>query len=81
MSWLFLRDGPGSHGIIHRIGERDKIIFVHFTTVIGAAEDFHETFVDCGNFEEFRAMKALNYVGFRGVVMLDYAPGRINDTC
>jgi len=66
--------------VIHRFGERQRIVFVHFRDVVGTAEAFHETFVDCGNFDEVRAMKALKEVDFKGVIIPDHVPNVTDDT-
>lgn len=66
--------------IVERFGKNNNIVFVHFRDVVGTAEDFHETFVDCGNFNERSAMQALERVGFDGIVIPDHVPNMIGDT-
>ena len=66
--------------VIREFGEHDKIVFVHFRDVVGTSESFHETFVDCGNFDELAAIRALREVGFSGVVIPDHVPHMEGDT-
>jgi mannonate dehydratase len=68
--------------VIRRFGERDDIVFVHFRDVVGTWPAFTETFVDdeASNFDPLAAMRALDDVGFSGVVVPDHVPGVVDDT-
>jgi len=66
--------------VIRRFGERDDIVFVHFRDVVGSMPEFHETFVDEGNFVTADAVRALVDVGFDGVVIPDHVPEMVDDT-
>ncbi|UHQ98516.1 mannonate dehydratase (plasmid) [Natrinema zhouii] len=60
--------------VIRRFG--DEIVYVHFRDVVGTVPRFHETFVDDadGNFDEYEVMRALDEVGFTGVMTPDHVP-------
>ena len=60
--------GEDIPALIRRFGERDQTVFAHFRDVVGTVPEFHETFVDEGNFDEYDAMRALSAVGFEGAV-------------
>jgi mannonate dehydratase len=48
--------------------------------VVGTVPDFHETFVDEGNFDTVEAVRALYDVGFDGAVIPDHVPRMVDDT-
>lgn len=66
--------------IVREFGERDDIVFVHFRDVEGTAESFTETFVDCGNFDEYEVMQSLADTGFDGIVIPDHVADIQDDT-
>lgn len=66
--------------VVREFGQRDDIVFVHFRDVDGTAESFTETFVDCGNFDEFEVMQTLADTGFDGIVIPDHVPTVQDDT-
>lgn len=70
-------DGPE---IIRRFGERDDIVFIHFRDVVGSVPQFHETFVDEGNFDTVEVVETLFDVGFDGVLIPDHVPKMVDDT-
>jgi len=76
----FSQLGEDIPALIHRFGERDQIVFVHFRDVVGTVPAFHETFVDEGNFDEYEAMQALSEVGFDGAVLPDHVPQMEGDS-
>jgi mannonate dehydratase len=76
----FSQLGEDIPALIHRFGERDRIVFVHFRDVVGTVPQFHETFVDEGNFDEFAAMQALDAISFEGAVLPDHVPKMEGDT-
>jgi mannonate dehydratase len=65
---------------IERFG--DRTVFVHFRDVIGTMPAFRETFVDDpeGNFDALEAVRALDDVGFSGVLIPDHVPHVEGDT-
>jgi mannonate dehydratase len=64
---------------IRRFGEQKKLFKVHFRNVDAPLPHFVETFVDDGYFDMYRAMRALQEVGFRGVVIPDHIPRMADD--
>lgn len=66
--------------VVREFGERGDIVFVHFRDVEGTAESFNETFVDCGNYDEFEVMRTLIDTGFDGIVIPDHVPAMRDDT-
>lgn len=61
--------------VIRHFGE-DDIVYAHFRDVVGTVPEFYETFVDDedGNFDEYEVVKALDEVGFSGVMTPDHVP-------
>ncbi len=74
----FSQMGEDVTEIVRRFG--DDIVFVHFRDVIGTYPSFTETFVDCGNYDEFGVLQALREVGFDGVLVPDHVPSMVDDT-
>jgi mannonate dehydratase len=74
----FSQMGEDAVEVIERFG--DDIVFVHFRDVVGSMPSFHETFVDCGNFDAAAAMDALETAGFEGAVLPDHVPAMEGDT-
>jgi mannonate dehydratase len=68
----FTEMGEDIEDVIEHFG--DDIVFVHFRNVVGTALEFHESFVDEGNFEAPGAMRALADIDFDGVVVPDHVP-------
>jgi mannonate dehydratase len=64
---------------IRRFGDQKKLFKVHFRNVDAPLPHFVETFVDDGYFDMYRAMRALQEVGFRGVVIPDHIPLMADD--
>ena len=60
-------------------GEQKKLFKVHFRNVDAPMPHFVETFVDDGYFDMYPAMRALQQVGFRGVVIPDHIPRMADD--
>jgi mannonate dehydratase len=60
---------------IHAVGQRNKIIFVHFRNIRGTPHKFQEVFLDEGDMDMGRAMQAYRDVGFNGPFMMDHTPG------
>ncbi len=70
----FSQMGEDVTDVIRRFGERDQIVFVHFRDVVGTVPEFHETFVDTGNFDTGDAVRTLHDIGFDGAVIPDHVP-------
>ena len=65
---------------VRHFGGQKKIIYIHFRDVIGPVEDFHETFIDCGQVDTFEVVKALKAVGFDGFMITDHVPHIVDDS-
>jgi mannonate dehydratase len=64
---------------IRAFGEQRKLFKVHFRNVTQPLPHFVETFVDDGCQDMYQVMKALQEVGFRGVVIPDHIPRMADD--
>jgi mannonate dehydratase len=64
---------------IRYFGQRDQLFKVHFRNVDRPLPHFVETFVDDGYQDMYQVMKALQEVGFRGVVIPDHIPRMADD--
>jgi mannonate dehydratase len=60
---------------IRYMGERNKIVFVHFRNIRGSSYKFQEVFIDEGDVDTIRAMETYRDVGFKGPFMMDHTPG------
>lgn len=79
--WLEGGDVWGVDAIeaIRYFGERQKLFKVHFRNVSAPLPHFVETFVDDGYQDMYQVMKALQEVGFRGVIIPDHIPRMADD--
>ena len=64
---------------IRYFGERGKIHYVHFRDVVGTVPNFREAFVDAGDTDMYKAMRAYKESGFRGILIPDHVPHIVND--
>ncbi|HET8632184.1 MAG TPA: mannonate dehydratase [Thermomicrobiales bacterium] len=64
---------------IRHFGARGQLFKVHFRNVDAPLPHFVETFVDDGYQDMYQIMKALQEVGFRGVVIPDHIPRMADD--
>ncbi len=64
---------------IRYFGAQQKLFKVHFRNVDKPMPHFVETFVDDGYFDMYKAMRALQEVGFRGVAIPDHIPRMADD--
>ena len=64
---------------IRNFGEQQKLFKVHFRNVDEPLPHFVETFIDDGYKDMYQVMKALQEVGFRGVVIPDHIPRMADD--
>ncbi len=64
---------------IRQMGALGRIAYVHFRNIRGTPRSFQEVFVDEGDVDMFRAMRAYKESGFNGPFMMDHTPGIPND--
>ncbi|AEH39040.1 mannonate dehydratase [Halopiger xanaduensis] len=76
----FSQMGEDVTDVLRTFGERDQIGFIHFRDVVGAVPEFHETFVDEGNFDTTDVVETLDEIGYDGVVIPDHVPAMTDDT-
>lgn len=76
----FSQMGEDVTEVVRTFGERDQIGFIHFRDVVGTVPQFHETFVDEGNFEPADVIETLDEIGYDGVVIPDHVPQMVDDT-
>lgn len=67
--------GEDVYQAIRTLGERGKIVFVHFRNIRGGPYQFQEVFIDEGDVDMVRAMQSYKEAGFNGPFMLDHTPG------
>lgn len=69
--------GDNAIDVIRDFGKQGKIFYAHFQAVRGAVPNFHETFVDEGDYggdDAWQVLCALDEVGFRGVMIPGHVP-------
>ena len=71
--------GVDVYEAIRRMGQQDKIAYVHFRNVEGTPKDFREVFIDEGGVDMFKAMQTYQEIGFEGPFMMDHTPQIPND--
>ncbi len=71
--------GKGVEESLREFGAQGKIFKVHFRNVDAPLPHFVETFVDDGYFDMYRALRVLQEVGFRGVLIPDHIPNMAGD--
>ncbi|MBM3264013.1 MAG: mannonate dehydratase [candidate division Zixibacteria bacterium] len=64
---------------IRRIGEQDRIVFVHFRNIRGKTDNmdeyrFIEVFLDEGDVDMVEAMQVYHDIGYTGAIMMDHTP-------
>jgi mannonate dehydratase len=64
---------------IRHFAAQDKLFKIHFRNVDAPLPHFVETFIDDGYQDMYQIMKALQEVGFRGVVIPDHIPQMADD--
>lgn len=64
---------------IRYMGERNKIVFIHFRNIRGVTRGddyrFVEVFLDEGDVDMVEAMKTYRDIGYIGAIMMDHTPG------
>lgn len=76
----FSQMGEDVNAVVRTFAERDEIVFIHFRDVVGTVPEFHETFVDEGNFHTPTVIETLYDIGYDGVVIPDHVPQMEGDT-
>jgi len=66
--------GEDVYAAIHYFGSRGKILYVHFRNVIGTVPKFKESFINEGDTDMYKAMKAYKESGFKGILIPDHVP-------
>jgi mannonate dehydratase len=59
---------------IEQYGRQNKIAYVHFRNVRGKVPSYQEVFVDEGDLDMVRVIRALREVGYDGVLIPDHTP-------
>jgi mannonate dehydratase len=72
--------GVDTIAAIRYFGAQQKLFKVHFRNVAAPLPHFVETFVDDGYQDMYQVMKALQEVGFKGVVIPDHIPRMADDS-
>ena len=57
-----------------------RIFYIHFRDVVGSVDNFHETFIDCGQVDTFEVVKLLDRLDFKGFMITDHVPKIEGDT-
>src|SRR5436190_24003073 len=73
------KPGEQIFDVIRYLGQRKKIFNVHFRTIRGGFLDFQETFIDDGDVDMLKAMRASKEVGYDGMLMPDHVPKLVGD--
>ncbi|MFC1715620.1 mannonate dehydratase, partial [Candidatus Poribacteria bacterium] len=64
---------------IRYFAERGKIFYVHFRDVVGTVPNFREAFIDSGDTDMYKAIRAYKESGFNGILIPDHVPHMVND--
>ncbi|MDA1280492.1 MAG: mannonate dehydratase [Chloroflexi bacterium] len=73
-------NGESIYDMIEYFVKRERVLYVHFRNVSGTVPKFHETFVNKGHVDMYRAMRIYAENGFTGFFMDDHVPHTIGDT-
>lgn len=73
-------DPEDVYDAIRYFASRDKIIWVHFRNVHGTVPVFAETFIDNGDVDMMKAMRAYQEVGYDSYFIVDHTPRMIGDS-
>jgi len=65
--------------VIRYFAGRGKIHYVHFRDVVGTVPNFRESFIDTGDTDMYKAMRAYKESGFKGILIPDHVPHMVND--
>ena len=73
-------NGESIYDMIEYFVKRARVLYVHFRNVSGTVPKFHETFVNTGHVDMYRAMRIYAENGFDGFFMDDHVPQTIGDS-
>ena len=73
-------NGESIYDMIEYFVKRARVLYVHFRNVSGTVPKFHETFVNTGYVDMYRAMRIYAENGFDGFFMDDHVPQTIGDS-
>jgi len=73
-------NGESIYDMIEYFVKRERVLYVHFRNVSGTVPKFHETFVNTGHVDMYRAMRIYAENGFDGFFMDDHVPQTIGDS-
>ena len=74
VSEMLEKPGEQIYDVIRELGGRGKIFSVHFRNIAGGFLNFRETFIDNGDVDMLKAMRAYRDVGYDGMMMPDHVP-------
>jgi mannonate dehydratase len=74
VSEMLEKPGEQIFDVIRWFGTRKKIFNVHFRNIRGRFLNFQETFIDDGDVDMLKAMRAYKEVGYDGMMMPDHVP-------
>ena len=73
-------DGESIYDMIEYFVRRKRVLYVHFRNVSGTVPKFHETFVNKGYVDMYKAMRIYAENDFDGFFMDDHVPHTVGDT-
>ena len=73
-------DGESIYDMIEYFVQRKRVLYVHFRNVSGTVPKFHETFVNKGYVDMYKAMRIYYENDFDGFFMDDHVPHTVGDT-
>jgi len=73
-------NGESIYDMIEYFVKRERVLYVHFRNVSGTVPKFHETFVNTGHVDMYKAMRIYAENGFNGFFMDDHVPMTIGDS-
>ena len=73
-------DGESIYDMIEYFVQRKRVLYVHFRNVSGTVPKFHETFVNKGYVDMYKAMRIYAENDFDGFFMDDHVPHTVGDT-
>src|SRR5438094_2146325 len=79
VSEMLRKPGEEIFDVIRYFGSRGKIFNVHFRNIRGGFLDFRETFIDDGDVDMLKALRAYKDVGYDGMMMPDHVPAIAGD--
>ena len=73
-------NGESIYDMIEYFVKRERVLYVHFRNVSGTVPKFHETFVNKGYVDMYKAVRIYAENRFEGFFMDDHVPHTIGDT-